>query len=69
MKRLCAALLAVAMLTAWTGKTLAADFEWRMATIDRETGIYWKTIAAKYVELVSKLTNGRMKITPLPWQT
>ena len=66
MKRFLTVVLTVLALASWTGKSQAADYEWRMATIDRETGIYWTTIAAKYAELVSQLTNGRMKITPLP---
>lgn len=66
MKRLLAALLTVAMFTVWTGKSQAAEYEWRMATIDRETGTYWKNIAQPWADLVEKLTNGRMKITPLP---
>ena len=66
MKRLLTVMVTVLALAGWAGKAQAAEFEWRMATIDRETGIYWTTIAAKYADLVSKLTNGRMKITPLP---
>lgn len=66
MKRFLTVAVMLLAITVSTGKSPAAEFEWRMATIDRETGIYWKTIAIKYVELVDKLTNGRMKITPLP---
>ena len=66
MKRFFTVVLTVLAIASWSGKSQAADYEWRMATIDRETGIYWTTIAAKYADLVSQLTNGRMKITPLP---
>ncbi len=44
----------------------AQEYKWRMATIDRETGIYWNKIAAPFAALVEKLTNGRMVIEPLP---
>ena len=66
MKRVLAIAVAVLTLSSWSSTSSAADYEWRMATIDRETGIYWKTISAPYAELVETLTNGRMKITPLP---
>ena len=66
MKKAIAVAATVLTLTTGSAGSLAADYEWRMATIDRETGIYWKTIVAPYAELVDKLTNGRMKITPLP---
>lgn len=44
----------------------AENFKWRMATIDRETGIYWREFAQPYADLVKELTGGRMVIDILP---
>lgn len=65
MRKLVIGLIAFALLAGVTA-VKAQEFKWRMATIDRETGIYWKTISAPYVELVKELTGGRMMIDPLP---
>ncbi|MGI9412955.1 MAG: TRAP transporter substrate-binding protein DctP [Hyphomicrobiales bacterium] len=66
MRKVLTALVAALVMTVWSGQSLAQDYKWRMATIDRETGIYWTTIAQKWADLVEKLTSGRMKIEPLP---
>ena len=66
MRKVLTALVAALVMAVWSGQSLAQDYKWRMATIDRETGIYWTTIAQKWADLVEKLTGGRMKIEPLP---
>lgn len=45
---------------------MAQEWKWRMATIDRETGLYWLQIAQPFADMVEKLTEGRMVIQPLP---
>ena len=44
----------------------AAEYEFRMATIDTETGVYYTNIARPFADLVSQLTGGRVEIDPLP---
>ncbi|MCP5151933.1 MAG: TRAP transporter substrate-binding protein DctP [Ectothiorhodospiraceae bacterium] len=57
----------VAALLAVSASSVSAQtYNWRMATIDSETGVYFTKIAKPYAELVDKLTGGRMKIEPLP---
>lgn len=67
MRKLVVAAVAAAVLASLGAvQVQAQEFKWRMATIDRETGIYWRRIAAPYAELVKELTGGRMVIEPLP---
>jgi TRAP-type mannitol/chloroaromatic compound transport system substrate-binding protein len=65
MRRFLVAAVAVVVL-AGIGAAQAQEFKWRMATIDRETGVYWNKISAPYAKLVAELTGGRMVIEPLP---
>ena len=44
----------------------AAEYEFRMATIDTETGVYYTNIAKPFADLVGELTGGRVQIDPLP---
>ena len=44
----------------------AAEYEFRMATIDTETGVYYTNIAKPFADLVGELTGGRVVIDPLP---
>ncbi|GAB5374399.1 MAG: hypothetical protein AcusKO_08610 [Acuticoccus sp.] len=48
------------------GLATAADYEFRMATIDVETGVYYTNIAKPFADLVNELTGGRVEIDPLP---
>lgn len=48
------------------GAADAADYEFRMATIDTETGVYYTNIARPFADLVNQLTGGRVVIDPLP---
>ena len=48
------------------GAADAAEYEFRMATIDTETGVYYANIARPFADLVNQLTGGRVVIDPLP---
>ena len=48
------------------GAASAAEYEFRMATIDTETGVYYTNIAKPFADLVGELTGGRVQIDPLP---
>jgi TRAP-type mannitol/chloroaromatic compound transport system substrate-binding protein len=58
-----AAALALALAA---GNAGAAEYEFRMATIDTETGTYYTNIDKPFVDLVNQLTGGRVVIDPLP---
>jgi TRAP-type mannitol/chloroaromatic compound transport system substrate-binding protein len=47
----------------------AQEFTWKIATFDSETGSYWNNFLAPYVEYVDIMTEGRVKLEPLPGGT
>ncbi|WP_420393738.1 TRAP transporter substrate-binding protein DctP [Acuticoccus sp.] len=59
-------ILAGALLVLGTSAASAQDYQFRMATIDVETGVYFTTIAQPFADLVGQLTGGRVEIQPLP---
>ncbi|MCE8009403.1 hypothetical protein [Aestuariivita sp.] len=59
------ATLAALSFTAPT-QAISADYSFRLATIDVETGNYFNYIAKPFAELVAELTGGAVEIQPLP---
>jgi TRAP-type mannitol/chloroaromatic compound transport system substrate-binding protein len=47
----------------------AADYNWRIATFDKETGAYWQNFMVPFVKNVEMMTNGQVKLDPLPGGT
>ena len=64
-----AAVMAVGIAGIGTQPAQAQDFTWKIATFDSETGSYWNNFLAPYVEMVDTLTDGRVKLEPLPGGT
>lgn len=59
-------LIAGAALVASVSLASAQDYQFRMATIDTETGVYFTNIAQPFATLVNELTGGQVEIQPLP---
>jgi TRAP-type mannitol/chloroaromatic compound transport system substrate-binding protein len=47
----------------------AAEFNWRIATFDKETGAYWNNFLIPFIENVKLMTGGRVQFDPLPGGT
>ncbi|MEM8856329.1 MAG: TRAP transporter substrate-binding protein DctP [Pseudomonadota bacterium] len=58
--------LAGALILAGTSAVSAQEYQFRMATIDVETGVYFTTIAQPFADLVNQLTGGKVEIQVLP---
>ncbi len=61
--------LMVGVSTAGSSSAKAQEFTWRVATFDSETGSYWNNFLAPYVKYVDIMTEGRVKLEPLPGGT
>jgi TRAP-type mannitol/chloroaromatic compound transport system substrate-binding protein len=61
--------LMVGVSTAGSSTAKAQEFTWRVATFDSETGSYWNNFLAPYVKYVDIMTEGRVKLEPLPGGT
>ena len=59
----------VGVSTAGSSPAKAQEFTWRVATFDSETGSYWNNFLAPYVKYVDIMTEGRVKLEPLPGGT
>lgn len=64
-----AAVVSAGLMTGAAPAAQAQEFTWRIATFDSETGSYWNNFLAPYVEYVELMTDGRVKLEPLPGGT
>ncbi|MEQ9643501.1 MAG: TRAP transporter substrate-binding protein DctP [Alphaproteobacteria bacterium] len=68
MKMLKGLALAAAVATS-ASAAQAAEFNWRVANFDKETGAYWNNFILPFVGYVEQFTDGRVKLDPLPGGT